>query len=149
MKLKEPVYRFLHNKKMLGFVPKKAMMTATGVTLKLFEISSKAIGIRWILVSLTEPYMASIGEKTKREHLHLALSWWGRNLSYIYKSRCANITLSECCHAARRNPIIFNGNWKCAFSRTFKSDMAKSLKGLDLYPSTSKTHSSVIHYWKS
>jgi|TARA_R110001583_G_scaffold61594_1_gene181842 IclR family KDG regulon transcriptional repressor len=139
MSSKSTVYRFLQTMKMLGFVSQEGDDDRYWLTLKLFEISSKAL--EYVdLVSLTEPYMASIGEKTK-EALHLGIRD-GDSIIYIYKVD-AQYNLRMQSRIGGRNPLYSTAIGKVLLAEHSESDIRQIFEKVDFIPSTSKTHVSV------
>ncbi|NLQ17681.1 DNA-binding transcriptional regulator KdgR [Marinomonas sp. M1K-6] len=139
MSSKSTVYRFLQTMKMLGFVSQQGDDDRYWLTLKLFEVSSKALE-HVDLVSLTEPYMTSIGEQTK-EALHLGVRD-GDGIIYIYKVD-AQYNLRMQSRIGGRNPLYSTAIGKVLLAERPDSDIRQTFENIDFIPSTANTHVSV------
>lgn len=139
MTSKSTVYRFLQTMKMLGFVRQEGDDDRYSLTLKLFEVSAKALE-HVDLVALTEPYMAAIGEQTK-EALHLGIRD-GDNIVYIFKVD-AQYNLRMQSRVGGRNPLYSTAIGKVLLAERPESYVRDVLAHTDFVPSTSKTHRSI------
>ncbi|WP_421856401.1 DNA-binding transcriptional regulator KdgR [Marinomonas sp.] len=139
MTSKSTVYRFLQTMKMLGFVSQEGDDDRYSLTLKLFEVSSRAM--EYVdLVALTEPYMASIGEQTK-EALHLGIRD-GDGIIYIYKVD-AQYNLRMQSRIGGRNPLYSTAIGKVLLAERPESYIRDILVNTEFVPSTDKTHRSI------
>ncbi|MCW4630957.1 MULTISPECIES: DNA-binding transcriptional regulator KdgR [Marinomonas] len=139
MTSKSTVYRFLQTMKMLGFVSQEGDDDRYSLTLKLFEVSSKALE-HVDLVSLTEPYMASIAEQTK-EALHLGIRD-GDGIIYIYKVD-AQYNLRMQSRIGGRNPLYSTAIGKVLLAERPESYIRDVFKDTQFVPSTAKTHRTI------
>lgn len=139
MTSKSTVYRFLQTMKILGFVRQEGDDDRYSLTLKLFEVSSKSL--EYVdLISLTEPYMAEIGEQTK-EALHLGIRD-GDNIVYIFKID-AQYNLRMQSRIGGRNPLYSTAIGKVLLAERSDDYVRKVLVHTDFVPSTAKTHRSI------
>ena len=139
MTSKSTVYRFLQTMKMLGFVSQEGDDDRYSLTLKLFEVSARALE-HVDLVELTEPYMSRIGELTK-EALHLGIRD-GDGIIYIYKVD-AQYNLRMQSRIGRRNPLYSTAIGKVLLAERPESYIRDVLKDTEFLPSTAKTHRSI------
>lgn len=136
---KSTVYRFLQTMKMLGFVSQEGNNDNYSLTLKLFEVSAKALD-HVDLVSLAEPHMARIGEQT-REALHLGIRD-DDNIVYIYKVD-AQYNLRMQSRIGGRNPLYSTAIGKVLMAERAETDVRNILSNTEFLPSTAKTHSDI------
>lgn len=136
---KSTVYRFLQTMKMLGFVSQEGNNDRYSLTLKLFEVSAKALD-HVDLVSLAEPHMTRIGEQT-REALHLGIRDED-NIVYIYKVD-AQYNLRMQSRIGGRNPLYSTAIGKVLLAERTESNVREILNNTEFLPSTANTHPSV------
>ncbi len=139
MTSKSTVYRFLQTMKMLGFVRQEGDDDRYSLTLKLFELSSHSLE-HVDLVSLAEPYMATIGEQTK-EALHLGIRD-GDSIVYIFKVD-AQYNLRMQSRIGGRNPLYSTAIGKVLLAERSEEYVRKVLSQTDFLPSTVNTHLSI------
>lgn len=136
---KSTVYRFLQTMKMLGFVSQEGDHDRYSLTLKLFEVSAKALD-HIDLISLAEPHMVRIGELTK-EALHLGIRD-GDNIVYIHKVD-AQYNLRMESRIGGRNPLYSTAIGKVLLAERSENSIRNILENTVFIPSTMKTHTSI------
>ena len=139
MTSKSTVYRFLQTMKMLGFVSQEGDHDKYSLTLKLFELSSKAL--EYVdLIGCTEPYMRHIGEQTK-EALHLGMRD-GDSIVYIFKVD-SKYNLRMQSRIGGRNPLYSTAIGKVLLANLSHGLIREILANTEFIPSTAQTHRNI------
>lgn len=139
MTSKSTVYRFLQTMKMLGFVSQEGEDDRYSLTLKLFELSSRALD-NIDLVSIAESYMSHIGDQTK-EALHLGVRD-GDGIVYVYKVD-AQYSLRMQSRIGGRNPLYSTAIGKVLLAEKPSESVYDILADTEFKASTSKTHPNI------
>ncbi|MDG6895721.1 DNA-binding transcriptional regulator KdgR [Volucribacter amazonae] len=135
MMSKSTTYRFLQTMKNLGFVQQTDDTEKYGLTLKLFELGSKALEYT-DLIELAHQAMNQIAKQTN-ETLHLG-TLDGQEIIYLHKID-SNYNLRMYSRIGRRNPAYSTAIGKILLSQYSNQEVADKLKGVEFIPHTAHT----------
>lgn len=139
MMSKSTTYRFLQTMKMLGFVFQEGELDKYGLTLKLFELGSKALEYT-DLVELADKEMKHIAELTS-EAVHLGILDKGE-IIYLHKLD-SSYNLRMHSRVGRRNPAYSTAIGKVLLSNYRDEIVRNILKNINFVKHTSNTHQNI------
>lgn len=139
MMSKSTTYRFLQTMKTLGFVSQEGELDKYGLTLKLFELGSRAL--EYIdLITLADKEMRFISSLTN-ETLHLGVLD-NNEIVYLHKLD-STYNLRMYSRVGRRNPVYSTAIGKILLSNYSNEIVSKMLSEINFIASTPNTHRNV------
>ncbi|EAR08310.1 DNA-binding transcriptional regulator KdgR [Reinekea blandensis] len=139
MTSKSTVYRFLQTMKMLGYVHQEGETDKYSLSLKLYELSAKAL--EYVdLIGSADRVMREIGEESK-EALHLG-TIDEDHIVYVHKVD-SQYNLRMQSKVGGRNPLYSTAIGKVLLADRTEQDVRELLKDTEFLPHTENTHNDV------